>query len=228
MRANLTCLAILSLALALLAAPFTGAHSEGGGRNYCEDPSEWQSHDYGYGTGGLIVSNGADGNIAGDCDGDGVPADFDGHIEFAYGGAYLSAGDSPSCNSERAHHPRFGPFSVSDLVNGETVSFFVAADFINAVPPTDPAAPNCGDLQMDKATLCVGTCTVTFPEGLDGMYVVFVGSLDGSVTTSGHVATPEGSPGGALLGVGLGAGTLRSPNGEAVPHPHNCPQGIPH
>jgi hypothetical protein len=189
----------------LLAAPLAYAHDPAGTpKNYCEDPSEWGVHDYAPPSTGRLIFLGQDGNIAGDCDGDGIVADFDGHLEFAFGGGWLTAADvDPACNVETAHHPVFGPISVTDVVLGNTVVFRVASDTVNLVPPTDPAAPDCGDFVADNVTNCVGSCTVTFPPGLDGTYPIFVGFVhqdapgEAAVGTGGHIISGDGGTGAA-------------------------------
>jgi hypothetical protein len=199
MSANVAILALMAFAATSIAQ----AHDPTGTpRNYCEDPSEWATHDYGYPPAGNPLSGqsafvsmsvrggvgaifGAlDGNIAGDCNFDGVAADYDLHIDFATGGAFLTVHTVPDCNSEIGHHPTFGPISVYDDILGETMPFWVASDFINAIPPVDPAAPNCGDFESDESSACISACTVTFPAGLDGTYQVYIGSLVGVATTS--------------------------------------------
>ena len=175
---------LLALAAALLAAPLALAHNPAGTpKNYCEDPSEWNVHDYGpLGTGSLIAL-GQDGNILGDCNGDTIPADYDGHVEWALGGGWLSvdSGDGATsgtifCYGEVGHHPVFGPITVDDVVFGQTVPFTVGAD----------VDPGCGDFITDVHQDCVGTCFVTFPPGPDGAYVVYVGP----VGVAGHITSP--------------------------------------
>jgi hypothetical protein len=180
---------LLALAAALVAAPLALAHDPAGTpKNYCEDPSEWNVHDYAPPASGHLIFLGQDGNIGGDCDGDGIPADYDLHIEFAFGGGWLTAATVPECNSEIGHHPMFGPFGAYDTVHGDTITITVAADTINAVPPTDPAAPNCGDFETDEHTVLFPYGIVTFPCGLDGTYVVYVGdATSGSLGTAGHI-----------------------------------------
>lgn len=193
----------LLIALALATAPFAYAHEPAGTfKNYCEDPSEWGTHDYVVAV-GFATFLPQDGNIGGDCDGDTVPADYDGHVEWAAGGSWLSVnsgdgatGGSLACYGEEGHHPDFGPFTVTDFVLGRTLPFRVESDTASLVPPTDPTAPACGDFQTDASTLCVDTCIVTFPPGLDGVYYVFVGDVvSGAVGTLGHVSSGGGFTG---------------------------------
>ena len=190
---------LLALAAALLAAPLALGHTPAGTtKNYCEDPLEWNTHDYSYLSTGLVVFTLQDGNLAGDCDGDTVPTDFDAHLEWAIGGAWLmvESGDgvtsgSVVCYGAVGDHPTFGPISVTDIVLGPTVPFSIQADTVNLVPPTDPAEPNCGDFTTDDGADCVGSCLVTFPSGLDGAYIVYVGdALDGTPGTGGHIQSP--------------------------------------
>jgi hypothetical protein len=174
----------------LLAAPMAFAHDPPGTpRNYCEDPGEWGVHDYGPPATGRLILLGSDSNVAGDCNGDGIPADFDGHLEYAFGGGWLTVNTVPDCNAEVGHHPAT-LITVDDVVLGETVAFRVAADTVNLVPPTDPNEPDCGDFQTDVSMMCAGSCTPGFPPSIDGTYVVFVGDVgNGSVGTLGHIIT---------------------------------------
>jgi hypothetical protein len=177
---------LLLVSLVASAAPAALAHSPAGTpKNYCEDPSEWNTHDY------LPVANGKlffysqDGNFGGDCNGDGVPADFDFHLDYAFGGALLTVADVPACNTEFAHHPRYGPFSVIDNVFGSGQAFWVTADLFSVL-----SGNPCGDFESDVTEGCVGTCSVTFPPSLDGTYRIFVGYSAGGPGTSGHVCSP--------------------------------------
>ena len=190
---------LLAIAAALMAAPLAFAHEPVGTlRNYCEDPSEWTTHDYGPPGDGHLIALGSDGNLVGDCNGDTIPADYDGHLEWALGGGWLAAdsgdgvtGGSIVCHGEHAHHPQFGPISVFDAVQGATLTFWVAADTINLVPPTDPSEPNCGDFESDEGASCTNACTVTFLCGLDGTYQVYVGDAGtGSIGAVGHIVSP--------------------------------------
>jgi hypothetical protein len=115
---------------------------------------------------------------------------YDGHSEYAVGGAWLLDGsygqiDSLECYGEYGHHesPVFEPITVEDVVISELgvpVRFLVGADTVNALP-VEPYEPDCGDFELDVIARCEGSCTVGFLPGLDGAYVVFV---DG---TMGHV-----------------------------------------
>jgi hypothetical protein len=125
------------------------------------------------------------------CDFDPPVADWDGHDEFALGGAVLlvetgsgeadpTAGSgSLYCYGGIGHHPAFGPFTVTDVVLGAGATFTVTSDRIDLLGLGD----GCGDFKSDDSSDCVGTCAVTFGPGLDGAYVVYVQG------TSGHVVS---------------------------------------
>ena len=192
-------LAIL-LTLPLLVAPFPAAgHTpEGTPKNYCEAPVELWGHDYGPPASGGDPTPPIDG--APQTCNSGPPGD--GHSEYALGGAYIlvDSGDgvtrgSLACYGEEGHHPSTGPATTIDVVLGWTVPFVIAADLVNLMPSGEL---DCGDFEMDQSSTCVGTCTVTFPEGLDGSYVVYVGDMAaGDPATLGHVCWPgctEGPP----------------------------------
>jgi hypothetical protein len=130
-------------------------------------------------------------------------ADWDGHNEFAFGGAWLlvNSGDGTYnaagsgtiyCFGAEGHHSEFGPVSVVDAVLGAGATFTVAADSVDTVGSVDPSqASGCGDFESDNSVDCVGTCTwteITFPAGLDGAYVVYVQG------TMGHVDGNGGEP----------------------------------
>jgi hypothetical protein len=118
-------------------------------------------------------------------------ADWDFHSEFAFGGAWIlvdSGNGEPSwdpgvgagtlyCYGAEGHHAAFGPVSVTDFVLGAGATFSVYAD----TEDITMAGDGCGDFEEDNGTDCVGSCTLTFPPGLDGSYVVYVQG------TSGHV-----------------------------------------
>ena len=193
--------------VALLATPLAYAHiggTRGPPKPYCEDTPDWQVHDYGPPATGTAIGGYSDGNVD-DCDGDFNPndpwcvaeevarqdlngdgqvcekADFDGHREWAWGGAWLLADDGDSntygataCYGEAPHHPYYGPIWVWDESVWNGVQFDVGADYT----PVD-----CGDFIDDVSATCIGVCSVTFPPGRDGAYHVFV------TGTSGHVCT---------------------------------------
>ena len=196
----------LLLAASLL-VPFALAHTPAGTpKNYCEPLPEWDTHDYtgASGAGDLSVRGPLyDGNILGDCNGNGVLFDFDYHHEWGPGWARLDVvnGDgatfgSIACHGTFGHHPQFGPITAEDVVFGQTVRFIVMADTTSLVPPTDPSQPNCGDGQItpcsdspclggDGFAEFVGTGSPTFPAGLDGSYLVVVVDL----AVAGHISS---------------------------------------
>src|SRR5687767_997415 len=156
-------------------------------RNWCESDLDDLYHEYGPST-GFAISPGIDGNVQGDCDGDpNTVADYDGHVEFAFGGAWLTAAASPGCNDgDSVDHAAFPTVWVGDHVLNlaeAPVSFSVYADTLNNVPPVDPAEPNCGDFESDYGADCTNECAVPFPPGLDGTYQVYVTGTSGSVGT---------------------------------------------
>ena len=118
-------------------------------------------------------------------------ADWDGHNEFAFGGAWIlvtTGAGVPSadptvgagtayCFGADGHHASYGPATVTDLVLGQTVAFSVYSDTVDLTG----TGSGCGDFISDHSAICVGTCTVTFPPGIDGAYVVFV------TGTAGHI-----------------------------------------
>lgn len=208
---------ILGIAAVLVAAQFAYAHDSAPGTPdpTCEVGTDWFDHDYGPLAVGVYNFMPADGNLE-DCDGDFNPTDpfcwaewlagedlngdtyvcepldFDGHVEFAQGGATLpvDSGDGVTfgtllCLGMEGHHPAFGPFTVTDLALGGTVPFMVGVDTVDTSGLGDP----CGDGLVDAFSDCVGACTVTFPPGLDGMYYVNVGTPT-TPGTQGHVSSP--------------------------------------
>jgi hypothetical protein len=204
---------LTAIATALLMAPIALAHDPPGTpKNYCEPAGEWNTHDYGPPASGVLLHGWVDGKPT--CNGgplcthidpfDPLSSELsfcpegDGHHEFAFGGAWLlvTSGDGQPdpfngagtkyCFGEEAHHPMFGPFSVSDLVLGAGATFTVASDSIAlagdllGLPPYPPSA-DCGDYLADHYTDCLGTCSVVFGPGLDGAYHVFVQGTQGHV-----------------------------------------------
>ena len=121
-------------------------------------------------------------------------ADWDGHNEFAFGGAWLLVTSGPGvpsadpsvgagtlyCFGAAGHHANFATVTVTDLVLGAGVNFRVASDTSDLTGTGE----GCGDFQSDNGQDCTGSCPVTFEAGLDGAYVVFV-----QVGTAGHVET---------------------------------------
>ena len=209
---------LILMAAAFAAAPF--AYSEAP-VIHCENTPN--VHHYTGGNSRLITGL-YDGNLA-DCDGDFDPtdpwcvaeevaredlngdglvceaADFDGHREWATGGAVILSDDGDhftygayACFGDNAHHPQYGPFTVWDAVLGAGAEFIVASDRSLRTPSSvyatgeglldDSAVTGvrCGDGLMNRWATCIGTCTVTFPAGLDGAYYVFPLGTAGTVT----------------------------------------------
>lgn len=197
------------LAAAVLAtSPMAFGHVNGGPygtpKPYCENITmDTNSHDY-TALGGTAkfypLAGPFDGNVN-DCDFDGMPLDFDGHSDFAVGGAFLLATDTPpvgngatACYGESPHHPMFPNVWVFDHLIPFGIMFIVAAD-------SDLILGNfCGDGVADIDTgYCFDHCQPTFPAGLDGAYYVFVineaivdpnlVSVDLRLAALGHVYT---------------------------------------
>jgi hypothetical protein len=120
-------------------------------------------------------------------------ADWDGHNEFAFGGAWIlvSSGDgTPSgdptlgagtayCFGAEGHHAKYGPFLVEDIALETGVLFSVASDTVDITE----SPSGCGDFESDNSSDCIDTCKVTFLPGLDGAYVVYVQGAAGHVIT---------------------------------------------
>ena len=208
--------ALLAAPLALAHDPTHRlATPDGTKKLYCEPTGEWSVHDYGPVANGVTLGQPEDGNTE-DCfpdpwdiivvSGRACPpgytvlfrlatrtvcrqlpvADFDGHKEFATGGAWLLACDAAcgssgtgagaeACWGEQAHHG--WDVTVLDNAIGAGASFTIGADDVDVTGLNDP----CGDLQVDVSIECVGSCTPYFPPGLDGAYQVFVLGSQGHV-----------------------------------------------
>ena len=120
--------------------------------------------------------------------------DYDGHAEYARGGAWLlvtSGAGVPSadpnvgagtvyCFGDEGHHANFATVTVDDLVLGAGVEVTVAADTVDLTG----VGEGCGDFESDEGATDVGTVTATFPAGLDGTYQVYVQGTQGHVTTN--------------------------------------------
>ena len=208
-----------ALALVLAAFPLADGHATpvgGGGtaKDYCEVPFfDTASHDYATGT-GFLVSPAGDGAIPPCPFDDGT---WDGHYEFAYGGAQLQAAASV-CTEAYADHAQGSLIAVHDTIYsplGFDVTFSVYADTLNNNPI--PEEPNCGDFETDYGVDCVNACAPGFPPGMDGAYTVYVSG------TYGHVYT-----GASEEGFGLSVGALALVNAAAGVakdhgHFHYCP-----
>lgn len=179
-------LTLATLALALMAAPVTFAHTDGGGPGTpdftCQrDPAEWQVHDYA-GANGRTVTSVADYNleecgttyglfIAGNpecreiedrlgqgpgsplwelfCNTD-RPADYDGDLEHAVGGAVLASVDGDGetygalvCLGTEGHHLPGASIYADDEVFADVVLRIGADASIPGTVP--PGEPDCGD-----------------------------------------------------------------------------------
>lgn len=227
---NKTSILYATSLLLALATPVASSHeglTGGGGvsKDYCEDADK-ATHDYGPST-GFILSPPIDGSIEFCPGADFENPVFDGHYEFAYGGAYLLAGwGAVTCWGVYPDHFDFPAVHVHDAVLSqipEAVSFTVAADTLNNVPPVDSGEPNCGDFETDFAVDCINMCWLGFPSGLDGSYNVFVNGVYGHVYTNSYV---EGGFSTGLGGV-VSLASAAATNPEAF-HPHFCPETLPH
>jgi len=153
----------LIVVLAMI-VPSALAHPLPGPKDFCETSSDWFQHDYWGSAGSGALLGPYDGNDAGDCDGNGIWGDYDGHKEFAIGGGYLAFDNggiymtgpwagvswgSQACLDEAADH--WGSYvTVSDAVLGGNVDAVVAADWSrnDALPYVDPTTGTltiCGD-----------------------------------------------------------------------------------
>lgn len=164
-----------------------------GGKLYCEPVEEWRVHRYASPATGIVVHGLADANMD-DCDADGMPADHDGHSEFAFGGAWLLVGSGtgePSadptagagtlyCYGEEGHHANFLTARATDAVLGAGATLTIAADNVDVSGTGD----GCGDWESDASTTGIGSVTATFPHGLDGAYVVFVEGSRGEIDST--------------------------------------------
>ena len=192
--------------------------------NCCKaDHSSPHSHTYGLGgsvgaksdtaTGGEEAGAGVvtvmDSN-ANDCNGDGVPGDFDGDYETGVGGGFFGYGpwaNEPTCNYGLAVHS--GSVVVNDLVFGSAVAFVTGADDTSGPvistdpvtgettcttdgsitpgdPGTDPTA-DADDCLSDVYTGSGSTCGA----GGDGGYWVF---LNGALVTEGSGGVGASNP----------------------------------
>jgi hypothetical protein len=123
----------------------------------------------------------------------GLPAaDFDGHAEVATGGAWIlvTTGNGEEsadprvgagtlyCFGSTGHHAPYGPVHVEDEALGSGATFTVASDTMDLVGN----GRGCGDFESDNSIDCIGSCSaITFPEGLDGSYQVYVQGTTGRV-----------------------------------------------
>jgi len=168
------------IALALI-APVAIAHTPPGPKNFCESSNDWSEHDFVAGNGHLLWGSPLqDGNLLGDCNGDTVPGDYDGHLEFAVGGGYLAAANggvyasgpwlgaswgSVACLGENADHTPATEVSVSATGTGGAVGFSVTSDYARDAVPADT------DPQTGAQTICgdhlIEPCDPTSPTDVD-------------------------------------------------------------
>jgi hypothetical protein len=208
----------------LLLVPFALAHDPWGTpKYYCESPAEWNVHEYGAPATGRLLQGFEDGNLDNCnrtialgtpcvgvdpndpinsffvdlCGFDSPALEYDGHAEYARGGAWLlvdsgdgSSGGTLLCYGEAGHHPAHPLVQVADLAWPSNVHFTVAVDLLAF--GFDP----CGDFETDWSKHCIDACAVESPPGLDGAYQVFVGHTEVSppgvevnLPTQGHVIT---------------------------------------
>lgn len=204
--------------LALAVLPLASGHYDGRAgmpKEYCETGygyGDWESHDYDNAESGSVLGPPVDGNVD-DCDRDGIYGDFDGHYEYAMGGAWIATNSASTfyCWNGYGDHPEAPTIWVHDQVlstSGADIPFHVAADRLNNLPAVDPVT--CGDFESDYGVDCVNSCAIAFPPGLDGTYQVYV------TGTSGHVyATPLGGSGG-------GGGPLEGSKSPCPQTPRYC------
>ena len=211
-------LSVALLALALLGIPLAHGHygltGDGGvAKDYCEEFFvETYVHDYATGT-GFLVSPGGDGAIPPCAVGDGT---WDGHYEFAYGGAQLQAYPSVCTEAYADHSPGSTIFVRDSVLSplGSDVAFSVYADYLNNNPIQE--GPNCGDGETDYGVDCVNHCAPAFPPGLDGAYTVYVSGF------YGHIYTEEYRDGGLSVGaVALAKSAVAMATDHN--HAHYCP-----
>lgn len=206
---------VLVLAAALL-APLASSHPDvGTPKRFCESHAEHILHDYaGWGqfqsasllgsgedTGAGAPPRTYDGSVHDDdrtqdpyCSYPWTP--WDGHNEFGWGGATLTAGNgygfSEDCLGEFAHHDIYPIVYVEDAVVGG-VQFYVAVDWgpegsdaafpcgDGIVEPCTEAEPTPGCNPRDEWMVGFGAEKVTFLPGASGAYLVFVQG------TAGHI-----------------------------------------
>jgi len=118
---------LLALALAAVALPPSDAHGTCPHQVY---------HTYGLGlSAGAYSSTVRTGNDGGtvvvwdtnlaDCDGDGIPADFDGDLDAGLGGGFFGYGTwATTCDL----HPRGPTVTVNDIVFGNGIAFVIGED----------------------------------------------------------------------------------------------------
>ena len=171
---------------ALLLTPFSAGHASGPlagvPKTYCENHvGDTNVHEYGP---PLLFhptlppeERTFDGSV-GDCNGDGIPGDPDGHKEYSASETLFAAGPNALlCHGEAPHHPEFPTIHATDAT-GAPVGFLVYTLRTSLFFPCDGAA-------FEGIVSCVGSCHVPFPPGFDGLYHV---SVD-LPSPAGHVWT---------------------------------------
>ena len=172
--------AILLTLLSTLLVTSTSGHEAGAGapKTECEPLGSSNIHEYGPPGTGFVILLGLDASIPPCPYGD---TTWDGHLEWAFGGAWLQASAS-ACTDAYPDHAPGALIAVQDAVLtglGSEVAFSVYADTLNN--DLVQSEPNCGDFESDYGVDCVNQCAPGFPPGLDGTYQVYVSG------TSGHI-----------------------------------------
>ena len=158
----------------------------GAPKDECETGFATVMHEYGPPSTGFLIFLGMDGSVPPCPYGDGT---WDGHPEFAFGGAFIQAAAS-ACTEAYADHAPGGTIGVYDAglsSIGADVAFGVYSDTLNNNPIQEE--PNCGDFESDYGVDCVNSCDPAFPPGLDGSYQVYVSGTTGHVYAQ-HINFP--------------------------------------
>lgn len=177
----------------LLAIPFSAGHASGPlagvPKTYCEDHlGDTNVHEYGPPLLWLPPSlprppRAFDGSL-GDCDGDGIPGDPDGHAEYSASEVRLaSAYPWFGCPTETPHHPVNPTVHATDAT-GAPVRFSVYT-----AGGAHPLFPCEESPVLQDWRDCFGSCYVPFPPGGDGLYRVYLAPLDVPPPFAGHVWT---------------------------------------
>ena len=141
------------------------------------------THVYGAPSSGFLITLGLDGAVPPCPYGD---TTWDGHYEFAVGGAWLQAAASV-CTDAYADHTPGSLIHVYDQAltrAGSSISFSVYSDTLNNNPV--PEDPDCGDFESDYGVDCVDACVPGFPPGIDGSYQVYVSGTAGIICNTGE------------------------------------------
>ena len=194
----------LALLVLALLAPAGLAHTPPGPKNFCESPPDWSTHDYWTQGGvGRVILGPYDGNGT-SCSHTSIVPEYDGHLEFAIGGAYLAADNggvyasgpwagaswgSQACFGEDADHTPMTTIYITDLVTGGSVGMDITSDYArDAVPadtdPTTGAQTICGDHLVEP-------CDPTDPTAVDQ---VTCNSHDGDLTVMTSTTLWDANP----------------------------------